>query len=437
MKIVDKSITDIINVDYLEYSMYTLENRAIPSVIDGFKPVHRKLVYSMLNVYKGKKTKVADLGSISSLNYHHGEASAQEAVSTLGAEWNNNCPVFKGHGNYGSRLVQQAGAPRYIFAEISPEFQKYFIDHEIAPVALDPANPEPAHYLPTIPWVLVNGIEGIAVGFATKILPRSIKLLTEEVLTYMKDPQKYLKADKPLPPTYPDFRGKVIKGEERGQWITTGIVDYVGKNTYKISELPIGYDREAYIDVLHNLLDTEKIRDFDDDCSENGFGFTVKVSPAQKDKIDVDPLKYFKLIKSKTENLTTLGVDGRLKLFNSVSELIVYFVEYRLSKFGEKLEYEKNNLITDIQEMKDRIKFISAVINRKVDFRALDKAGLLSYIETNITAENWGKNFISIPLYNCTTDAVELLNEKIAKAEAAHKALLKETPSSRYISVLK
>ena len=436
MKIIDQSITDVINKDYLEYSMYTIENRAIPSAIDGFKPVHRKLVYAMLNVHKGKKTKVADLGSISSLNYHHGEASAMEAVNTLTAEYNNNCPVFKGHGNFGSRLVQEAASARYVYAEISPEFKKYFIDHEIAPGAIDPENPEPAHYLPTIPWVLVNGIEGIAVGFATKIFPRSIKLLTDEVHACLANSQKYLKANKPLPPTYPEFRGEVIQGEEPGQWITTGIIEYVGKNTYKINELPIGYDRESYITVLHSLLDTDKIRDFDDDCAETGFGFTIKVTPAQKDKIDSDPLKYFKLIKPKTENITTLDVNGKLKVFESPTQLVAYFVEYRLSKFEEKLAFEKAGLDSDISEMEDRIKFINAVINRKIDFRTLSKTDLLDYIDLSITKKEYGRGFINIPLYNCTVDAVEALNGKIATAKAQLVALKKETPRSRYLSVL-
>ena len=66
MKIIDKSVTEIIDSEYLEYAMYVLESRAIPSAIDGFKPVHRKLVYSMLNIHGGKKTKVVDLSSISS-----------------------------------------------------------------------------------------------------------------------------------------------------------------------------------------------------------------------------------------------------------------------------------------------------------------------------------------------------------------------------------
>lgn len=437
MKIITaKSITEIINTDYLEYSMYTLENRAIPSAIDGFKPVHRKLVYAMINVHGGKKTKVVDLGSISALSYHHGEASAMEAVNTLTAPYNNNCPVFTGYGNFGSRLVQEASSARYVYASLSSEFKKYFIDTEIAPIAYDPENPEPAHYLPTIPWVLVNGVEGIAVGFATKILPRSIKVLTEEVLRCLKSPSAYIKANKAIPPSYPEFRGSVISGEEKNQWITMGIVEYIGKYTYKISELPIGYDRETYVSLLHDMIDTDKIRDFEDDCSEAGFGFTIKLSAVQKDKADIDPLKYFKLIKPKTENITTIGVDGKLKIFESHAELVAYFVEYRLTKFKEKLEFEQKNIRQDISESNDRIKFILAIINRKIDFRALNKTELLEYISVNITTQEWGPKFINIPLYSCTTDAVVSLRLKIKGLESSLTSLLKETAYSRYLSVL-
>jgi DNA gyrase/topoisomerase IV subunit A len=435
MKIIDKSITEIINTDYLEYAMYVLQNRAIPSAIDGFKPVHRKLVYCMLNVHGGKKTKVADLGSISSLNYHHGEASAMSAVTTLTADWNNNCPVFTGHGNFGSRLVQEASAPRYIYASLSPEFKKYFIDTDICPVSLDPDNPEPAHYLPTIPWVLVNGISGIAVGFATSILSRSIDTLSGEVKRCLKDPKRYLKDNRDVPPTFPHFKGTVTKGETN-QWFTFGIVTYSGKNVYTITELPVGHDRESYINLLHGLIDSDKIRDFEDNCSEAGFGFTIKVSAQQKLAIDSDPIKYFKLSKPSTENLTTLGIDGKLKIFQTVSELIAYFVEYRLSKFGEKIEFQKTNLLLDIQELRDRVKFILSVVNRKVDFRVLSREDLLNFIHTNITRSDWGKTFINIPLYNCTMDSVKSLQDKISQLESDHRELLKETSLSRYLKVL-
>lgn len=183
MNIIPRKLTNIIDTEFREFSMYTIENRAIPSAVDGFKPTQRKLVYAMITEYRGNKIKVAELGGgLAKLNYHHGEGSAQGAAVGLASDWNNNAPVFTGHGNFGSRLVPEAAAPRYIFASLSENFKKYFVDTEVAPKSNDPENPEPAHYLPIIPWVLVNGISGIAVGFKTEILPRSIKYLTSATL---------------------------------------------------------------------------------------------------------------------------------------------------------------------------------------------------------------------------------------------------------------
>lgn len=414
LKTINRSISDIIDTEYLEYSMYVLEQRAIPSAIDGMKKVHRKLAYAMLNVHGGKKTKLSDLSGISSLNYHHGEASAAGAAVTLTADWNNNCPIFTGHGNFGSRLIQEAAAPRYIYCSLSAEFRKIFIDEEVAPKALDVEDPEPCHYLPIIPWVLVNGISGIAVGFATDILPRSIKDLTDATKKCLKNPAKYLSDNVPIPPTFPHFRGKISQESDTGlTWSTTGIIDFIGKNTYKISELPIGYDRESYITLLNKLLDSDKIRDYDDDCSEAGFGFTVKVSGAQKEQVDKDPIAYFKLKKTHSENLTTLGYDGKLKLFNSIPELVHYFCEYRTKKFGDKIQYDKDKLSIEISNLTDKMKFISDVVDDEIPLRETSKASMLEYIAKWITPSEYGKTFVNIPLYSCTTDEVEKLSKMI------------------------
>lgn len=414
MKIINKSITEIVDTEYREYAMYVLENRAIPSAIDGFKMVHRKLVYSMLLEPVGHKKKLVDISSISKFGYHHGESSAASAAITLTADWNNNCPVFTGYGNFGSRLIQEAAAPRYIFASLSPEFKKIFIDEEVAPKSIDEENPEPIHYLPIIPWVLVNGISGIAVGFATDILPRSIKELTDATKKCLKNPTKFLSENNPIAPTFPHFRGKISQESETGlSWSTSGIIDFIGKNTYKISELPIGYDRESYVTLLNKLLDTDKIKDYDDDCSEAGFGFTIKVTGAQKEQIDKDPISYFKLKKTHSENLTTLGHDGKLKLFKSVAELIHYFCEYRTNKFGDKIAYDKNKLSVEISNLTDKVKFIQDVVDDAIPLKQTSKAEMLEHIAKRITPSDYGKTFVNIPLYSCTTDEVEKLSKTI------------------------
>lgn len=413
MKFIESTTKEIIDTDFRQYAMYVLENRAIPSVIDGFKPVHRKLVYSMLNDHKGKRVKLCDLGGISRHNYHHGESSAIGAAITLSQEWNNNAPIFTSHGNFGSRLIQEAAAPRYIFASLSKDFDKYFIDTEVAPASPDVDNPEPAFYLPIIPWVLINGISGIAVGFATNILPRSIKSVAKATKECLDNPARFLEKNQLIAPTFPSFRGKV-EHVEGNQWKTVGIIESTKGTEYLISELPIGHDRETYIEFLNTLCDDGKIRDYDDECSERGFQFRIKVAASQKPEIEKkDIMKFFKLEKLHSENFTTLGPDGKLKIFQSVAELIHFFVQVRTKYFGDKIAYDKAESERKIELMTDKIKFILDVVNNVVDFKTWSKTKLLQHIAEKITPKEHGQKFINIPLYECTTDAVEELKRKI------------------------
>jgi DNA gyrase/topoisomerase IV subunit A len=407
-----KTVTETIDVGYLAYAMYVLQSRAIPSVIDGLKPVTRKLLYFMVTQHKTNRVKVADMGCISSFNYHHGEASAIGAALSMSQKWNNNAPIFESHGNFGSRLVQEAAGPRYIYSSLSENYKKFFIDEVVAPISFDDKNPEPAYYLPIIPWVLVNGIGGMAVGFKTEILPRSLVDVLKCTKEYLKNPQKFLSEDKPIPPTFPNFSGSIVQ-KSVNQWKTIGIINYIGKYTYEISELPIGYDRATYVTLLNDLLEKDLIREYDDNCSKAGFGFKVKVSVSQKSIIDKDPVKYFSLEKTHTEILTTMGTDGKLKIFNTVSSLISYFCDYRTTKFSDKIEYDKAKLVDEINFLTDKKKFIKAVVMNKIDFRKVTKEILLSYVFDNITQKDYGKSFVRIPLYECTVNGVEELISKI------------------------
>lgn len=418
--------------------MYVLENRAIPSAIDGFKMVHRKLVYAMLHEHSGKKTKVVDLGAISRYGYHHGETSAMGAVVTLSADWNNNCPIFTGHGNFGSRLVQEASAPRYIFVSLSPDFKKIFIDEEVTEKSPNEENPEPVHYLPIIPWVLVNGISGMAVGFATDILPRSVESLVDATRKCIKNCAKFLADSDPIPPVFPHFKGIVAAESDTGlQWSTTGIINYVGKYTYEISELPIGYDREKYVTLLNKLEAEDKIKDYEDSCSDQGFGFSIKVTGAQKSIIDKDPIGYFKLKKMHSENLTTLGHDGKLKIFKSVPDLIYYFVTYRTTKFSDKIEYDKKKLIDEIEYLNDKSRFISDIVDDEIVLRISTKAEVLDFISKWITKKDHGKTFVNIPIYACTTDEVEKLRDIITSKEEELVKLNSVTPEKLFLDNLK
>lgn len=431
MKTIDRSVSDVIDKEYREYAMYVLESRAIPSAIDGLKMVHRKLVYSMLNEYSGKKVKLADLSGISKLGYHHGETSAASSAVTITADWNNNCPIFTGYGNFGSRLVTDAAAPRYIFASISPEFKKYFVDTEIAPKSLDEESPEPQYYLPIIPWVLVNGVEGIAVGFKSDILPRAPSDLIAAVKSYLKNPKRFVEANEPIKPTYPHFKGAVIAHSEN-QWKTQGIIKYIGKNYFEITELPIGFDRETYVTFLNELCDKDMIKDYEDFCSKAGFGFKVKVTIAQKESIEKEPFKYFKLEKIHTEILTTIGSDGKLKIFQSVAELIAYFCDFRLTMFHTKIEYDRTQLRYEIARLTDKQRFIRDVVDDKIPLRETSKEEMLEYVKKWITDKEYGKQFVNIPLYEFTNNHVLKLDSEIICKKSDLVDLESITPEKLY-----
>jgi DNA topoisomerase-2 len=218
--------------------------------------------------------------------------------------------------------------------------------------------------------------------------------------------------------------------------MTSGIIEYAGKYTYTISELPIGYDRSAYVSMLNDMCDKDLIRDYTDECSEDGFGFSIKTTGAQKEKIDKDPMKYFKLQKTFTENLTTLGTDGKLKIFKSVAELIVYFCDFRLTKFDQKLKYDIDKLENEILYLIDKSRFIADVVYGKIELQKTTKQNLIEYIETHITKAEYGKKYISIPIYECTSDSIKELEFKVETLRATRDELMKQTPDKIFTTKL-
>lgn len=434
---IKKSIKEKIDTSFKEYALYTINNRAIPSAIDGLKPVQRKLLYAMLQSPDryNRKVKVAELGgSLAKFNFHHGESSASSAACSMSQAWANNVPLFSGHGNFGSRKVQEPAAARYIFCTMSRDFDRYFRDTEICPPAIDPEDPEPQYYLPVIPWVLVNGVRGIAVGFATSILPRSPDMLMKLTKKVVKNPNADIGI---VPPSFPDFRG-YVEHVEGNTWKVKGIVEEAGSFGFMISEVPYGEDRAGYVSTLNDLCDRNIINDYDDQCSGDGFKFSIKCSKAQKEEILAkDPMKVFKLEKQYTENLTMIGHDNKIKVFDTVDQVIKYFVAYRLTAFDRSIEFDKRTASDKLSELKAKVKFIKAFINQDFDIRKMNKTALLKYIEDNITKEEHGKTFASIPVYNLTTDAIEAYENSIGELEEELIRLQEDTPQTRFLEALK
>lgn len=431
------TIDRIIDGEYKDYAMYVIENRAIPCYIDGLKPVHRKLYYSMLNEHKGKKVKVVELSSIAKIGYNHGENSAAGAVVTLSAPWNNHVPLFEAHGNFGSRLIQEAAAPRYIFASGNPEINKYFMDDVVCDQRHDREdNPEPRTYLPNIPWVLVNGVEGIAVGFACRYLPHHPKDIAKACKLAV---QGKLKDDHVIPVSFPGFEGTVVQ-DDLTKVTVFGKIDRIKRNTWEISEVPWGYDREQYYNILVKLEADGKITGFEDGCDSRGFQFTVTVNTKQDTEVDKDPIKYFRLSRSYTENYTALDEFGKLRLFDNKVDIVRSFVDYRIKKIGDKVAYELEIQEAQLAWYSAKLEFLVTVIEEPVDLRQYKSRNAMIndfIIARDITSDTEiASRLSSTPMYDMTDDNIKALEEKVKETNTLITALRIANPTEIYLARL-
>lgn len=408
VKVDDGSVhfADLIDSDYRMYSMYTIENRAIPSYIDGMKPVQRKLFYAM-QMNKGRKIKAAEIGgSLSSYGYAHGETSAQDAVVKMAQAWAMHIPFFKGHGNFGDRMIKEASSPRYIYVSEEERIKEIFSDNDVLPVRTDD-HPEPQTYLPLIPWLLAAGSQGVAVGFATKVLPRDPKQLREACVSLLEGKP----LSQPLVPSYPGFRGSIEANGENG-WKISGVVE-PGKRATEVvvTEVPFSYDREKFYEHLCELEEGSKIVSFSDYCDSNGINFRVKLTKEQKEKLDIDPLKYLGLTESVKENFTTLDETGKLKIFDGPEQLIQEFLRYRITKKADQINFDIKKIEANLDFLKVKLDFIERVLSIGTSTVATWKVSEFRKFASSSTAI--ATQLINIPLYSMTKEEIEKLKAKI------------------------
>ncbi len=225
-----KSGTDITQYCYFEYGPYAREDcmRVIPALYDGLKPVQRKILYSLLIKAPGseKFKKVFQIATQASLdgNYHHGDASINEATCKMMQNYtgSNNIPLVAGSGQIGTRFAQgkDHGATRYIEGALSKISKILFpkIDDQLLTRNIeDEVKVEPKHYVPILPMILINGTEGIGVGFSTFVPNHSYEDCYDNVLSILNsitsDETNVVdilnRHELSIRPSYPGFKGEI------------------------------------------------------------------------------------------------------------------------------------------------------------------------------------------------------------------------------------
>ncbi len=242
---------------FLDYASYVILYRAVPHIVDGLKPVQRRVLHAMYNMDDGSFTKVANIVGQAMAYHPHGDASILGALVQLGQKG----LAVDTQGNWGNILTGDSNAaPRYIEARLSKFAKEVIFDKKITHwmTSYDGRNQEPVELPVRFPLLLAQGTEGIAVGMASKILPHNFNELLDASVAILEGKEYEL---------YPDFPtggfadcSKYMRGHRGGVVKVRARIDKIDKNTIAITELPYGKTAPAVIDSILKAKDKGKIK---------------------------------------------------------------------------------------------------------------------------------------------------------------------------------
>ena len=437
-----KTITDFLNEDYKEYSMSVITERAIPSVIDSFKPVQRKIIDMSNDICKNgneKSMKVFQLcgQTCAKKLYVHGDSSCNGAIITMCQEFKNNLPVLVADGQVGSLRVRSAASPRYVGCHLSPNFRLVYKDFELLEKRNEEGQDiEPYWFLPVIPMVIVNGSSGLAVGFASNILNRNPKDVVNACIDYLNG-----KKIKELKPWLSEFSGTWTRDfENKNKWYSKGVYTInEKKGEVHITELPPSWEFEKYESYLDSLVEKKVIKDYDNNSSSS-VDYLLKFKKDDlQDLIANSKLEtILKITDSDTENLTTLDENEKLKIFDCVEDIVKYFVDFRLGFYQKRKDYLIEKLSKELRVLAFKAKFIKSIIDKKLVVNNVKKEVIIKWLDENKfeKIDDSYNYLLNMPIYSLTNERyMELM--KNAKDKKEELDLIKgKEPKEMYLTDL-
>ena len=391
------TIKQFIHQELIHFSNYD-NIRSLPSIIDGFKPSQRKVIYACFKRNLINEMKIAQLsGAVAEMTaYHHGEQSLISTIINLAQNFvgSNNINLLEPIGQLGTRLIggKDHSSARYIFTKLTEYIFKIIKkeDNSILEYLDDDGTPiEPKFYLPIVPICLINGAEGIGTGFSTSIPNYNIKDILEYIIGKLNGKDKQVK----LIPYYNNFKGRIFKYDDK-TFISEGILSYDGKNI-EITELPIKLWTSDYKDFLEELVESKDslFKNYQNLSSDTEVKFILKVETDKLETVkklleNVDEnglnqlYKMLKLYKTiKVSNLTLYDSKGSIKTYSNVNEIINEFYEFRLEWYEKRRLSLINLLEKNLEVIINQIKFLELVINDKGSIFNMEEDELIKYFK--------------------------------------------------------
>ena len=326
---------------FLDYSSYVILQRAVPNIVDGLKPVQRRVLHAMHEHDTGAYSKVAGIVG-EAMHFHpHGDASILGALVQLGQKgYAIDC-----QGNWGNILTGDPNAAgRYIEARLSKFAKDVIFDPKITEwmTSYDGRNQEPVELPVRFPLLLAQGTEGIAVGMASKILPHNFNELIDASIAYLQGKEFELLPDFPTG-GYADC-SKYMKGQRGGSVKVRAKIEKIDKNTLAIKEIPYGKTTHVLVDSILKAKDKgkikiKKIEDMTTDTADLVIHLPNDVSP---DKT-IDALYAFTDCETNIAPNACVIKDNKPQ-FLSVDDILIYDTEHTRDLLKKQLEIKKNEL---------------------------------------------------------------------------------------------
>ena len=376
-RIIKVNIEEEMKSSYIDYSMSVIVARALPDVRDGFKPVHRRILYGMMDIGntsdKPYKKCARVVGDVLGKYHPHGDSSVYGALVRMGQEWNMRYTLVDGQGNFGSVDGDSPAAMRYTECRLSKIGEHIMDDLDKDTVDFTPnfddTLKEPTVMPTKIPNLLVNGGNGIAVGMATNIPTHNLAEVIDGCCAYIDNPDidtdglmRYIKA--------PDFpTGAFIYGLDgvkeayetgRGKVIMRAKASVEPGETHDkiiVSEIPYGVNKAELVKHIAELANEKKIEGISYVNDESGRqGMRIVVDIKRDANANVVLNKLFKLTAMQSSfpvNCIAL-VKGRPKLL-SLKDCVKYFIEHRHEVTIRRTRF-------DLKKAQDRAHILEALI---------------------------------------------------------------------------
>ena len=389
-RILEINIENEMKSSYIDYSMSVIVSRALPDVRDGFKPVHRRVLYGMdkLRNYSNAayKKSARIVGDVLGKYHPHGDSSVYLAMVRLAQDWAMRYPLVDGQGNFGSVDGDSPAAMRYTEVRLDKMGESMMEDMDKDTVDFVPNfdnTLEEPSVLPTrIPNLLVNGATGIAVGMATNMAPHNLGECIDGCLALLEDPEmevsdlmSYIKA--------PDFpTGGIIYGYQgvkdafetgRGRIVVRAKAEIETDRNHErivVNEIPYNVNKKDLIENIARLVEEKKIdgiSDINDESDRHGMRIVIDVKKDFNPNVLLNKLYKMTELQSSFSVNNVCLVNGRPQLLN-LKQLLQHFLEHRhevvirRTRFDLKKAQERAHILEGLIIASDNIDEVIAII---------------------------------------------------------------------------